>query len=156
MPRRIWYRLHAWIDPELRPFSFLGRSSYLLNYDYKISTQISVLKRKKAAQKRRRGYGEESKREERMDQRSTDLTASKMPLRITTGIDSDQRSRIFSIQNSTHRGQPGQGLLLAQRCQRGVDARTCRAAGQRGAQGLGDLPKLAPARFGKRLQRRID
>jgi hypothetical protein len=39
--------LHAWLNPELPPFSFLGGSSYLLNCDDKISTQISVLKRKK-------------------------------------------------------------------------------------------------------------
>jgi hypothetical protein len=48
-----------------------------------------------AAQSAAEGYGEESKREERMDQRSTNLTAARLRLRITARIDSDQRPRIF-------------------------------------------------------------
>jgi hypothetical protein len=44
----------------------IGRGSFLMKYGQKKHTQIAVLERKRAAPKRRRGYGEESKREERM------------------------------------------------------------------------------------------
>jgi hypothetical protein len=68
-----------------------------MKFGMNLNPEIPVSKRKNGGAKRRRGYGEESKREARMDQRSTNLTAARLRLRITARIDSDQTPRIFKL-----------------------------------------------------------
>jgi hypothetical protein len=69
-----------------------------MKFGTNLNPEIPVSKRKKmAAQSAAEGMGRSSKREERMDQRSTNLTAARLRLRITARIDSDQTPRIFKL-----------------------------------------------------------